>query len=169
MGGSLNWSALRVPVLLAVTSLATVLIVGSSASAAPGNPRVVNNGVHRVTAAQRAATRAFWTPQRMAAAKPYPMPKGVGNPGVHTSTAAPTGKAGAVVGRAPSGAGKGAQGSARSGQTVGTRGTPTPAVNNYPIRSRTRGTSSTRSSTRATIPTPRSASCSSDRRARRPA
>src|SRR5436190_23016726 len=102
MRGSSSRSFFRLPVLLALTSLIPVLIAGSSVSAAPGTPKVVRSGAGRITAAQVAATRAYWTPQRMAAAKPYPFPKGIGNPGVHADTAGPTGKAGAIAGKAPS-------------------------------------------------------------------
>jgi len=68
----------------------------------------------------------------MAAAKPYPLLRGVGNPGVHTSAAGPTGKAGAVVGRAPSGSGNGSSNATHTPESVGTDGRITPQTTNYP-------------------------------------
>lgn len=130
MGGLRNRSALRVPALLAVTSLTLVLALGTSASATSVTSRVVGSGVHRTTALQRAATRAYWTPQRLAAAKPYPMPRGIGNPGIGTAPAA-TGRAGAIVGKAPSGSGKGSS-ATPTRQLVGTSARIGPQVTNYP-------------------------------------
>jgi hypothetical protein len=131
MRGLRAQAGFRLPAVAVVSGMTLVLLMGSSASAVSVGSRVVGSGAQRTTTAQRAATRAYWTPQRLAAAKPYPMPKGIGNPGVGAA-AGPTGKAGAIVGRAPSTTRTASNGATPIRQAVGTGGRITPQTTNYP-------------------------------------
>jgi hypothetical protein len=112
----------RLTMVVAAGALLLSLVPSVSASAA--GPRVVHSGAGRVTAAEAATTRAYWTKTRMAKAKPYPLLKARGNPGTEAA-AAPTGKPGAVAGKAPRGAA-----TAKLPRSVRAR-TVEPQINNY--------------------------------------
>jgi V8-like Glu-specific endopeptidase len=120
-------SALGVATAIVALSVATV---GPTALAKAGG--VVSNAAPAATAAQQAQVRAYWTKARMAAAKPMPMPKVSRQAIAHAnSEAVPTGKAGALNGKAPA-ATKPSIG-ASSARSVSGAASPTPADYAYPF------------------------------------
>ena len=81
--------------LIYVLILALVLGVGAWSQANAADTSLVS---HQVSQEEMQATAAYWTPERMRAAKPYPLPTKEGAPGVGPTEAAPTGPPGAVNG-----------------------------------------------------------------------
>ncbi len=75
--------------------LALVLSVGAWSQAIAADTSVVS---HQVSQEAMQAAATYWTPERMRAAKPYPMPSLPGSPGVGPAEAAPSGTPGAVKG-----------------------------------------------------------------------
>jgi hypothetical protein len=114
----------RLTMVAAAGALLLALVPSVSVSAAA--PRVVSNEAGRVTAAEAAAVRTYWTKARMARAKPYPLPRASGNPGTEAS-AAPTGRPGAVAGKPPKGS---AAASSRLPRSVRAQRVA-PQINNY--------------------------------------
>lgn len=94
------WAA--VAAMSIVASLVATSGIATTSTLAAGRG-VVSSA--RISVAQQQSARAYWTKERMAAAKPYPMPRAKGTPGTAAAPAA-TGPAAEIAGTRPPGAPK---------------------------------------------------------------
>ena len=104
------WAGLLATPVLAIAVVFALGVAGATAGPNTANTAAAAADVTPVTHAARqtvAQVAAYWTPERMAAAEPYPMPTRSGSPSTPAGTlipmAEPSGEPGAIAGGLPGG------------------------------------------------------------------